>query len=61
MLRKGEKLLQPLRELGTMVADFSNRKDCCDVQRLFDTPMPPGDFRGYAYLNFPATAKTAPR
>ncbi|SDL89839.1 FAD/FMN-containing dehydrogenase [Modicisalibacter muralis] len=44
---EGETLLQPLRELGTMVADFSGRMDYCDVQQLFDTLMPSGDFRCY--------------
>ena len=43
----GEALLQPLRELGTMVADYSGRMDYCDVQKLFDTLMPPGEFRCY--------------
>jgi len=44
---EGETLLQPLRELGTMVADFSGRMDYCAVQQLFDTLMPSGDFRCY--------------
>jgi len=44
---EGEALLQPLRELGTMVADFSGRMNYCDVQQLFDTLMPAGDFRCY--------------
>jgi FAD/FMN-containing dehydrogenase len=44
---EGETLLQPLRELGTMVADFSSRMNYCDVQQLFDTLMPSGDFRCY--------------
>jgi FAD/FMN-containing dehydrogenase len=44
---EGETLLQPLRELGTMVTDFSSRMRYCDVQRLFDTLMPSGDFRCY--------------
>lgn len=44
---EGEKSLQPLRELGTMVADFSSRMDYCDVQQLFDTLMPSGHFRCY--------------
>jgi FAD/FMN-containing dehydrogenase len=43
----GEALLQPLRELGTMVADYSGRMDYCNVQKLFDTLMPPGEFRCY--------------
>ena len=44
---EGEALLQPLRELGDMVADFSARMAYCDVQQLFDTLMPAGDFRCY--------------
>lgn len=44
---EGEALLQPLRELGNMVTDFSGRMNYCDVQQLFDTLMPAGDFRCY--------------
>jgi len=44
---EGEALLQPLRELGDMVTDFSGRMNYCDVQQLFDTLMPFGDFRCY--------------
>ncbi len=44
---EGEALLQPLRELGTMVTDFSGRMNYCDVQQLFDTLMPAGQFRCY--------------
>lgn len=44
---EGEALLQPLRELGDMVTDFSGRMNYCDVQQLFDTLMPAGDFRCY--------------
>ncbi|MFC4272724.1 FAD-binding protein [Sneathiella chungangensis] len=43
----GESLLQPLREFGNMVTDFSDRISYCDVQQLFDTLMPFGDFRSY--------------
>ena len=43
----GEALLQPLRELGPLVADYSGRTDYCDVQKLFDALMPPGEFRCY--------------
>ena len=45
--QEGEALLQPLRELGNMVTDFSGRMNYCDVQQLFDTLMPVGDFRCY--------------
>jgi len=44
---EGEALLQPLRELGDMVTDFSGRMAYCDVQQLFDTLMPAGEFRCY--------------
>ncbi|MEO0525522.1 MAG: FAD-binding oxidoreductase [Pseudomonadota bacterium] len=44
---EGEALLQPLRELGPMVTDFSGRMNYCDVQQLFDTLMPAGQFRCY--------------
>lgn len=44
---EGEALLQPLRELGTLVTDFSGRMKYCDVQQLFDTLMPAGEFRCY--------------
>ncbi len=44
---EGEALLQPLRELGNMVTDFSGRMNYCDIQQLFDTLMPAGDFRCY--------------
>lgn len=44
---EGEAVLKPLRELGNLVADFSDRMNYCDVQQLFDTLMPSGDFRSY--------------
>ncbi|AEI94039.1 hyothetical protein, probably part of FAD linked oxidase-like protein [Roseobacter litoralis Och 149] len=44
---EGETLLQPLRELGEMSTDFSGRMNYCDVQQLFDSLMPAGDFRCY--------------
>lgn len=44
---EGEALLQPLRDLDNMVTDFSGRMSYCDVQQLFDTLMPAGDFRCY--------------
>ncbi len=44
---EGEALLQPLRELGTPIADFSGRMAYCEVQQLFDALMPPGRFRCY--------------
>jgi len=44
---EGERLTQPLRELGDMVTDFSGRMNYCDVQQLFDTLMPAGQYRCY--------------
>ena len=43
----GERLLQPLRELGPMVTDFSAQMLYCDVQKLFDPLFPAGEFRCY--------------
>lgn len=45
--QEGEALLQPLREFGGLVTDFSGRMNYCDVQQLFDTLMPAGRFRCY--------------
>lgn len=44
---EGEVLMQPLRELGNLVTDFSGRMSYCEVQTLFDTLMPAGEFRCY--------------
>jgi FAD/FMN-containing dehydrogenase len=44
---EGEALLQPLRELGEMVTDFSGQMDYCAVQQLFDTVIPFGQHRCY--------------
>ncbi|MFT5219718.1 MAG: FAD/FMN-containing dehydrogenase [Planctomycetota bacterium] len=44
---EGEKLLQPLRELGDMVTDFSGQMDYCELQTLFDPLVPAGDYRSY--------------
>lgn len=44
---EGEAVLQPLRELGPLVTDFSGRMSYCEVQSLFDTLMPAGEFRCY--------------
>ncbi len=32
-------------EGGSLVTDFSGRMNYCDVQKLFDTLMPSGEFR----------------
>ena len=44
---EGERVLQPLRELGPMVTDFSGQMAYCDVQKLFDALFPAGSFRCY--------------
>lgn len=44
---EGERILQPLRELAPMVTDFSGRMDYCELQQMFDTLMPAGQFRCY--------------
>ncbi len=44
---EGEALLQPLRELGELVADFSGQMDYVDLQQLFDTIIPFGQHRSY--------------
>ena len=44
---EGEALLQPLRELAEPVTDFSGRMDYCELQKLFDTLMPFGEYRCY--------------
>ena len=51
---EGERLLQPLREQGTLATDISGQMDYCEVQSLFDELMPKGEFREYwksHYLN----------
>jgi FAD/FMN-containing dehydrogenase len=51
---EGEALLQPLRKLAQPIADFSGHMDYCDMQKLFDTIMPFGQYRCYwkcHYLN----------
>ncbi|MEO5964540.1 MAG: FAD-binding oxidoreductase [Candidatus Limnocylindrales bacterium] len=44
---EGERLLQPLRELGEPIVDFSARMPYTDVQQLFDTVIPYGAHRCY--------------
>ena len=44
---EGEALLQPLRELGEMVTDFSGQVAYVDMQQLFDTIIPFGQYRCY--------------
>jgi FAD/FMN-containing dehydrogenase len=44
---QGEALLQPLRELGELVTDFSGQMAYVDMQQLFDTVIPFGQYRNY--------------
>ena len=44
---EGEALLDPLREQGALVTDFSGRMPYTEVQRLFDTVAPFGQYRSY--------------
>ena len=44
---EGEQLLQPLRELAPLVADFSGKLPYCTLQKAFDPLFPHGKFRGY--------------
>jgi FAD/FMN-containing dehydrogenase len=44
---EGEGLLQPLREQGDLITDFSGPLDYCELQKLFDSLMPAGQFRCY--------------
>ncbi len=44
---EGEALLQPLRELGELVTDFSGQMAYGDLQQLFDTIIPFGQYRCY--------------
>jgi FAD/FMN-containing dehydrogenase len=55
----GEAWLAPLRELGTLVADFSGRMPYVEVQRLFDTITPFGERRCYWKSRFLATLDDA--
>ncbi len=51
---EGEALLQPLRELGELMTDFSGQMAYGDMQQLFDTIIPFGQYRCYwksRYLN----------
>ena len=44
---QGEKVMQPLREQGDLVTDFSGQMSYCEVQTLFDTLIPFGQHRCY--------------
>ncbi len=44
---EGARMLQPLREQGELVADFSGQMSYCAVQKMFDTIIPFGRHRCY--------------
>ena len=44
---EGERILQPLREQGSLVTDFSGQMSYCEVQKLFDQLIPFGRYRCY--------------
>jgi FAD/FMN-containing dehydrogenase len=44
---EGERLVEPLRQLGPKVADFSGQMKYCEIQKLFDALFPSGEFRCY--------------
>lgn len=51
---EGEMLMQPLREQGALVADYSGKMSYCALQKLFDAVTPAHRFRCYwksLYLN----------
>ena len=49
---EGERVMQPLREQGDLVTDFSGQMPYCEVQSLFDTQMPFGELRHYWKSHF---------
>jgi hypothetical protein len=54
---EGERLLQPLRELGDQVADFSGQMSYCDIQQLADALMPFGQYRAYWKRKYPSARR----
>jgi hypothetical protein len=44
---EGERVLQPLREQGSLVTDFSGQMSYCEVQKLFDQVIPFAQYRCY--------------
>lgn len=44
---QGDKVMQPLREQGELITDFSGQMSYCEVQTLFDTIIPFGQHRCY--------------
>ena len=55
---EGERILQPLRELGEPLVDFSGQMAYADVQQLFDTVIPFGQHRCYWKSRFLERART---
>lgn len=49
---EGERVLQPLRELGELVVDFSGQLSYCEIQRLFDALIPFNQYRCYWKSHF---------
>jgi len=49
---EGERVMQPLREQGELVTDFSGQMSYCELQKLFDTQMPFGELRHYWKSHF---------
>lgn len=49
---EGLRVMQSLREQGDLVTDFSSQMPYCQLQKLFDTLMPAGDFRSYWKSHF---------
>ena len=46
-LDAAEELVKPLRELGTLGAEFTGRMTYCEIQKLFDAQTPFGEMRSY--------------
>jgi len=44
---EGERVMQPLREQGDLITDFSGQMPYVVVQKLFDTLFPKGEYRSY--------------
>jgi len=49
---EGGRIMQPLREQGELITDFSGQMSYCEVQKLFDELMPAGAFRCYWKSHF---------
>ncbi len=51
---EGERALRPLRELGELLADFSDRMQYLDVQKIYDADYPAGHRYYWKATNLPA-------